>query len=134
MAMRPLKPCAAPACSALVRGKRFCGEHEHRAEQPKRAHDQRRGNSSQRGYGYKWQQARARFLQINPLCVMCEAEGRVKAATDVDHIIPHRGDTKLFWDESNYQSLCHSHHSEKTASEDSGFGNPRAGGRGYANL
>ncbi|KAE8545359.1 hypothetical protein F6453_2331 [Marinobacter nauticus] len=30
---------------------------------------------------------------------------------------------KLFWDDSNWQALCHSCHSEKTASEDSGFGN-----------
>jgi 5-methylcytosine-specific restriction protein A len=134
MAMRPLKPCSAPACSALVRGKRYCEKHELLAEQPKREHDQRRGSSTQRGYGYKWQKYRLLFLKSNPLCVHCQAEGRVKAATDVDHIIPHRGDMKLFWDESNYQSLCHSHHSEKTASEDSGFGHPRSEGRGYPNL
>jgi len=134
MALRPLKPCAAPTCPALIRGKRHCDKHEHLAEQPKREHDRRRGSSTTRGYGYKWQQARARFLQANPLCVRCESEGRVKAATDVDHIIPHRGDQELFWDESNYQSLCHAHHSAKTASEDSGFGNPRADGRGGSNL
>jgi hypothetical protein len=30
-------------------------------------------------------------------------EGRYVKATDVDHIIPHRGDKKLFWNESNWQ-------------------------------
>jgi 5-methylcytosine-specific restriction protein A len=64
-----------------------------------------------RGYGYRWQQARARHLDSHPLCVMCEAEHKVTAATVVDHRIAHRGDQELFWDESNWQSLCASHHS-----------------------
>ncbi|ETR05275.1 HNH endonuclease domain protein [Acinetobacter baumannii UH6907] len=24
----------------------------------------------------------------------------------VDHIVPHRGDDKLFWDTKNHQALC----------------------------
>ena len=28
-------------------------------------------SSSQRGYGYKWQQARAGYLQAHQYCVMC---------------------------------------------------------------
>lgn len=130
MPQRPLKPCSAPVCAALVRGKRFCESHEHLAEQHKRQHDRRRGTSTERGYGYKWQKARARFLQANPLCVKCQSQGRVKAASDVDHIMPHRGDMTLFWQPSNWQALCHSHHSEKTATEDGGFGNGAREGRG----
>jgi 5-methylcytosine-specific restriction protein A len=42
-------------------------------------------------------------------------EGSVKAATDVDHVIPHRGNERLFWDEGNWQALCHECHSAKTA-------------------
>ena len=41
-------------------------------------------------------------------------ENKLTPATVVDHIIPHRGDRKLFWDESNWQSLCERHHNEKT--------------------
>jgi 5-methylcytosine-specific restriction protein A len=37
---------------------------------------------------------------------MCEQLGRVTAATVVDHKIPHKGDPQLFWDETNWQSLC----------------------------
>ena len=48
------------------------------------------------------------------LCVSCQAEGKLTAATVVDHIIPHRGDMKLFWDESNWQPLCKEHHDQKT--------------------
>lgn len=77
-------------------------------------------NSTQRGYGYRWQKARARHLRMNPLCVMCQAEDRVTAATVVDHRIPHRGDERLFWDETNWQSLCASHHSGQKQREEQG--------------
>ena len=46
------------------------------------------------------------FLSKHPLCVTCRDIGRIVAAEVVDHIIPHRGDRKLFWDRSNWQSLC----------------------------
>ncbi len=74
--------------------------------------------STQRGYGYKWQQARLAFLREHPLCVMCEAEGRVEVATVVDHKIPHRGDQKLFWRRSNWQPLCSTHHSRDKQREE----------------
>ncbi|HHX0886543.1 TPA: HNH endonuclease [Pseudomonas aeruginosa] len=80
-------------------------------------------NSTQRGYGYRWQQARARFLAKHPLCRLCSDAGKVVAATEVDHIIPHRGDMELFWQESNWMALCKVCHSKKTATEDGGFGN-----------
>jgi 5-methylcytosine-specific restriction protein A len=32
-------------------------------------------------------------------------------ASVVDHIKPHRGDRKLFWERSNWQPLCQHHHS-----------------------
>jgi 5-methylcytosine-specific restriction enzyme A len=35
----------------------------------------------------------------------------------VDHITPHKGDRQMFWDRSNWQSLCHRCHSRKTARE-----------------
>lgn len=57
-------------------------------------------------YNYRWSQARARFLAANPLCIMHKKLEQVVAATVVDHIVPHRGDSKLFWDKKNWQSLC----------------------------
>lgn len=77
-----------------------------------------RGTPNERGYTYRWQQARLRYLHKHPLCTHCSAKGIVTVATDVDHIIPHRGNHKLFWDESNWQSLCHSCHSVKTMTVD----------------
>lgn len=66
--------------------------------------------TAERGYGARWQKARLRHLEAHPLCVMCLAESRVTAAQVVDHIVPHKGNDDLFWDESNWQSLCNSHH------------------------
>ena len=79
--------------------------------------------TTSRGYGYKWQKARDRYLREHPLCCYCERIGRVTPATIVDHILPHEGDESLMWDESNWQPLCkHCHDSTKKAEE------ARAGG------
>ncbi|MGH3850135.1 MAG: HNH endonuclease signature motif containing protein [Pseudonocardiaceae bacterium] len=49
---------------------------------------------------------------------MCKQGGRIVAAELVDHIIPHRGDQKLFWDQmKNWQALCELCHRRKTARE-----------------
>jgi len=45
---------------------------------------------------------------------MCLAMNRQTPATVVDHIIPHCGDSYLFWDSNNYQSLCDRCHNSKT--------------------
>ena len=84
--------------------------------------DQRRGSSSSRGYDRRWQQARDAFLAEHPLCAICERAGRLTAASCVDHVIPHRRDLVLFWDQDNWQSLCFACHAVKTATEDGGFG------------
>ena len=47
--------------------------------------------------------------------VMCEIEGCRFPATDVHHLVDHKGDWKLFLSLENLQSLCHSHHSAITA-------------------
>ena len=43
--------------------------------------------------------------------------------TEINYIIPHKGNQQLIWDENNLQALCKSCHSRKTAREDGGFGN-----------
>lgn len=57
------------------------------------------------------------------MCRACLAEGRLVAAECVDHIVPHKGNSLLFWDKRNWQPLCNACHSHKTASSDGGFGN-----------
>nr|WP_041795814.1 HNH endonuclease signature motif containing protein [Pararhodospirillum photometricum] len=88
----------------------------------------RRESASKRGYGAQWRRLRDLVLADEPLCRECAKVGRVVPATDVDHIIPHRGDDRLFWDRRNLQPLCKACHSAKTAREDGGFGNRRKTG------
>lgn len=45
---------------------------------------------------------------------MCLAMNRQTPATVVDHIIPHCGNSQLFWSTDNYQSLCPTCHNSKT--------------------
>ena len=70
-----------------------------------------------------WRKASKAFLVAHPLCAECLKHGITKPATEVDHIIPHKGNKDLFWNQNNWQSLCHECHSRKTVKEDGGFGN-----------
>lgn len=95
-------------------------------------------SSTQRGYGYRWQQYRKQFLRTHPLCCRCEDEGRVVVANVVDHIRPHRGDQALFWDPANHQALCKPHHDrakqreERAATRTGSYGdNVRGAGQKY---
>jgi 5-methylcytosine-specific restriction enzyme A len=83
--------------------------------------DRRRGSASSRGYTSRWRKASKQFLYSHPLCLLCMAAGKTVAAGLVDHRIPHRGDMKLFWEQSNWQALCKTCHDRKTATEDSTF-------------
>ena len=72
--------------------------------------DRWRGSASKRGYNHRWQKARQTFLARSPLCIGCEAVGRITAATVVDHVVPHDGDQAKFWDASHWQACCKWHH------------------------
>jgi len=66
-------------------------------------------------YGRRWRKLRrkiiARDLCRCRFCGVIVSSGRSSPnAAEVDHIIPHRGDEKLFWDETNLQTLCKNCH------------------------
>jgi 5-methylcytosine-specific restriction protein A len=67
--------------------------------------------------GMPWRNASKAWLRRNPLCVDCGELGVVEPAKAVDHITSHKGDVRLFWDRSNWQSLCFRCHNRKTARE-----------------
>jgi len=104
------RPCRYPGCPNLCDSGVYCREHSSFSA------DRLRGNATERGYGSRWRTARGRFLRKHPLCAECLRQGKLSPATVVDHIIPHRGDMKLFWDESNWQALCKDCHDQKTGS------------------
>ena len=114
MALKPLRPCAHAGCRAVTRDV-WCPKHK-----PKRE-DRRSAESAE---WHKWyrlpifaKRLRPEQLLREPFCRECAKYGVRKLASDVDHIIPHRGDWTLFVDPNNLQSLCHRCHSRKTATE-----------------
>lgn len=108
MPRKPLKPCKHPGCPELTAGD-YCEKHIKLHQRP---------SAKARGYDYKWQKASKKFLKAHPFCEYCKKESRLVKATVVDHITPHRGEQKLFWDESNWQALCKKCHDQKTMTED----------------
>lgn len=103
--------CLTPGCPVLVpRG--HCAQHAQQREQSRPNADARRWYQTAH-----WRNLRRMVLAGNPLCVACEADSRITAATDVDHIVPHRGDWLKFADRANLQPLCHRCHSLKTQAE-----------------
>ncbi len=107
----PLRPCTVPGCAQFAGPRGKCLVHAHEAERY-------RGTARERGYSRTWEARARKFKDKYPLCghrpngvppVMsqCYEQGRVTMAYQVDHVVPHRGDQKLFWDEEhNWQSLC----------------------------
>ena len=80
-----------------------------------RPEPERRASAAARGYDHRWQKIRAMQLRREPLCRICKTQGLTVPATDVDHITPRRrgGSDRM----TNLQSLCHTHHSQKTGRE-----------------
>lgn len=108
------RPCKAPMCSQFSEvGSQYCSKH-------KLLVNQERPNSYQRGYNSRWRKERKLFIERNPMCKICLEDGRVTMATVVDHIKPHKGDQRLFWDQNNWQALCETCHNRKTRTDDMG--------------
>jgi len=61
-----------------------------------------------------WRKARRHYLDLNPLCAHCLRMGRTALAEEVDHIVPISKGGEVF-DPENFQGLCRSCHSRKTA-------------------
>ena len=97
MATAPKRPCARPGCAALVESG-YCEKHRQYAPQ------ERRGNSAQRGYDRQYRKRRLEFLENQPWCLACLAEGKYVRADTVDHVKPMaRGGSN---ESSNFQPLC----------------------------
>lgn len=112
MPRRPPTACRKHGCSGIIIGGicSRCGPVRAAAEL---AYDERRGTAAQRGYDGLWQRARRVKLAEQPLCEECLRQGRVRAATLVDHIVPMAdGGARL--DPDNWQSLCDECHTVKT--------------------
>lgn len=115
MSKKPLRPCRYPGCYELV-SDGYCSRH-----QPKKRLEQRSAEAESWRWMYftdEWRKdLRPTQLMREPFCRECARAGRRVRATDVDHIVDHKGDWTVFCNRSNLESLCHSCHSRKTARE-----------------
>ena len=117
---RAKRPCLVSSCKEYSTNQGYCDNHQDKI----RKKDRERGTSHQRGYDARWNKARIEHLDEHPLCVDCAKRDYITPATVVDHIVPHKGDQTLFWNQSNWQSLCKPCHDRKTATEDMGGWSP----------
>lgn len=84
----------------------FRPPHQRTHAQAQEEYDRRRGSARERGYTAAWDRAAVAFKSAHPLCLGCQAVGRVAACEVVDHVVPHDGDQVRFWDRSNWQPAC----------------------------
>ena len=122
MAIR--KVCVASGCDDIaIEGLPHCDHHEERRlaklkdsrANAKLSVAAKAGSALYRNPA--WRKASKVFLQRFPLCADCDELGVVEPAVHVDHVERHCGDRVKFWDQTNWQSLCHRCHSRKTARE-----------------
>ncbi len=114
MAQPALRVCPEGGCNELTRGGR-CDKHRRTDRQREYERTPERMADDRWYHRQVWKRLRAAKLNDDPLCVLCQEQGRTVVATEVDHIIDRkeRPDLALDWD--NLQGLCKSCHSGKTA-------------------
>ena len=69
--------------------------------------------------GKRWHAIRTRVLAEHPLCQRCQAKGKVVPATVCNHLVPHEGNERLFWD-GPFQALCKPCHDGPARKEETG--------------
>ena len=72
----------------------------------------------------RWKHIRQSQLSRQPYCQCPHHKGQKIKAEVVDHKIPHKGDSRLFWDTSNLQSMtkqCHDSFKQSQERGGSGF-------------
>lgn len=64
-----------------------------------------------------WRRLSRRVAAEEPYCRTCLAAGQHVISQVTDHIAPHRGSRRLFWDRRNLQRLCKKCHDAKSLGE-----------------
>lgn len=93
---------------------RTCGRRSEKKHCPRHTPKDHRPSSTKRGYDRRWERTRASYLASHPTC---EQHGCEEAAQDVHHLDGLGPLGPDGHDPGNLEALCHSHHSQRTASE-----------------
>lgn len=71
---------------------------------------EQRNGARARGYDGRWDKAAATFKAHRPWCLGCEAIGKRTRTELIDHVEPHKGDQRKFWNTALWQASCRWHH------------------------
>jgi 5-methylcytosine-specific restriction protein A len=120
MARRALSVCPVAGCPELTPGGR-CKAHARTSAGGARYRDTHKADPSTIR---RWRRTRLAYLVAHPLCESerCSVVAMPlrPAATEVDHVDGLGLQGPRAFDVANYQALCHSCHSRKTAQESFG--------------
>jgi 5-methylcytosine-specific restriction protein A len=126
MPPRPKSICRKVACGALIDGPGYCEKHAKQTSGWVRSHGDK--SSSQRGYGYAWQQTRERILSRDAGLCQIKGPGCRFIASEVDHKVSKAHARAEGWAteqteaDSNLQAACSACHKAKTHAERVGGG------------
>ncbi len=117
------KSCSAPLCPTVhTNPGSYCDKHRKpiaakiQADKPSMRYHSI--------YDVKWRKESKAYLRTHPVCVCEECRGlyRPLPSNIVDHIVPHKGDIKVFWDKENWQAMNRVCHGRKTAEKEGRWG------------
>lgn len=120
MPMAPPRHCPKPGHPTFT-GRR-CPEC---ARARRDAFETKRPSARARGYSPAWDKASKAFLALpgNRTC----ACGCGREADVVDHVTAHKGDMRLFWDQSNWQPMARACNSRKAVRHEGALQRQRGG-------
>ncbi|GAA3020434.1 HNH endonuclease signature motif containing protein [Tetragenococcus solitarius] len=120
--MKPKKLCQHASCHELIDyNETYCAKHQ--PEKKRGYADSYQYKKNKYGKYFKfyhskqWRKLSELYRYENPCCEICLANGVVRKADVVDHVIELRDQWDKRLDKSNLMSLCHSCHYKKTKEE-----------------
>jgi 5-methylcytosine-specific restriction protein A len=101
--------CTTPGCNQFAQDGSKC--ETHKVDKVERAF--RKDPERHKLYDRRWRRRRETFLAEYPWCEDCMGEELYEPATEVHHVVAHRGNVDTFFS-SPMVGLCKSCHSRRT--------------------
>lgn len=114
-------------CRKTGCGKSHVNSHGYCDDHLSNRHGWKGGNTTNRGYGWAWQQLRLKVIERDVgLCQPCKRMGHYTTASEVDHIQAkaHGGTDHMV----NLEAICPACHKKKTQTDRQGRVNSLRGG------
>lgn len=106
--------CKQPGCKEIIyTNERYCVPHARKVRQ---LYNKTVVHSENVKFysSPQWRHARLMHIEAHPYCVECLKHNVRTIGTIVDHRVPRKDDPSRSFDPSNFDTLCVSHHNQKT--------------------